>query len=241
MKKHIGMALLVVASMLASPLVLASGVPTVDAAKLAQDEKNHALNMAKYLEMIQQYKNQLRQMETTYKSISGTRNLGNLLNDPQFASYLPDDWKKVYNSVQNGGYKGLTGTAKAIRDGARILDACKGKQGEAKQRCEQMADKSAQDYGLASDAFDKATSRWDQIQGLLGQINKTTDPKAIAELQARINGETAALQNEQTKLQMMQMMAAAQDKIMEQADREATVKAMREAKYVPLKPVEYKR
>ncbi|WP_159067155.1 P-type DNA transfer protein VirB5 [Xanthomonas citri] len=220
----------------------ATGVPTIDIAGLTQDQINQAANIAKYIEMIDSYKTQITQMKQQYQSMSGSRGLGSLLNDPQYASYLPDDWQKVYSGVRNGRYKGLSGTAAAIRDGTRILDLCDGlKNAREEQVCRQKADKAAADQGFSSDAYDKATARWTQIQGLIEEINSTTDAKAIAELQARINGESAALQNEATKMQMYAMISAAQDKVLEQQQREATVKSLRESKYVELKPLEYKK
>lgn len=241
MNVKLGCALLLVSSLFGGS-AQASGVPTIDIATLTQDQINQAANLAKYVEMISMYKTQIEQMKQQYEALSGSRGLGSLLNNPQYSNYLPSDWKKVYNGVQNGRYAGLSGTASAIRDATKLLDLCESvKETKAKQLCRQKAEKAASDQGFASDAYDKATARWDQIQGLIGQINSTTDAKSIAELQARINGETAALQNEATKMQMYAMMSAAQDKILEQQQREATVQSMRDSKYIELKPLEYRK
>ncbi|CCG39522.1 putative type iv secretion system domain protein [Xanthomonas citri pv. mangiferaeindicae LMG 941] len=64
--------------------------------------------------------------------------------------------------------------------------------------------------GLAG--FDAAMKRADQIQSLIGQINGTSDPKAIAELQARIAGEQAQVSNEMVKLQLVSMLQQAEEK-----------------------------
>ncbi len=52
----------------------------------------------------------------------------------------------------------------------------------------------------------------------MAKINGTPDPKAIAELQGRIAAEQAMIQNEQTKLQMYQMVAAAEDRLQERGN-----------------------
>ena len=57
------------------------------------------------------------------------------------------------------------------------------------------------------------------------KINQTQDPKAIAELQARIGAEQANIQNEQTKLQMYAMVAAAEDRVQTQRQAEINAKA----------------
>ncbi|KDP89763.1 hypothetical protein W824_15140 [Clavibacter cf. michiganensis LMG 26808] len=64
-----------------------------------------------------------------------------------------------------------------------------------------------------------------QIDQLMAKINDTPDPKAIAELQGRIAAEQAMIQNEQTKLQMYQMVAAAEDRLQQQRQRELNAKA----------------
>jgi type IV secretion system protein VirB5 len=66
------------------------------------------------------------------------------------------------------------------------------------------------------DAFDQAKSRISQIQSLMQQINQTQDPKAIAELQARMAAEQAMIQNEQIKMQLYAMAAQAEEKMQKQ-------------------------
>ena len=50
----------------------------------------------------------------------------------------------------------------------------------------------------------------------MGQINGTSDPKAIAELQARIQAEQAAINNEATKLQMIAMLQQAEQRLIDE-------------------------
>lgn len=214
-------------------------VPVTDVAHITLDETNQATNVAKYIEMIAQYKAQIEQMKQQYDSLTGSRGLGSLLNDPSYANYLPTEWQDVYNRVRQGGYKGLTGSARAIRDANKLFDVCAAKVGTDQTVCERQASKAAQDKAFASDAFDKAQDRWGQIAGLIQAINGTEDPKAIAELQARIDGEQAALQNEATKLKMYQMIAAAEDRLIEQQQREANATGLARRGYVTPDPVNF--
>ena len=48
----------------ATAQVSASGIPVIDVAKIANDTANQAANIAKYIQMIQQYKQQIDQMIT---------------------------------------------------------------------------------------------------------------------------------------------------------------------------------
>lgn len=231
--------ILAVALLAAVPLVSTAQIPVTDVAHITLTQANQATNVAKYLEMIAQYKLQIEQMKQQYESLTGSRGMGSLLNDPSYANYLPTEWQDVYARVRRGGYEGLTGSARAIRDANKLFDACASRIGDEKPVCERRASKAAQDKAFATEAFDKAQERWDQIAGLIQAINGTEDPKAIAELQARIDGEQAAIQNEATKLRMYQMIAAAEDRLIEQQEQEAIAKSLSRRGYVTPLPVDF--
>ena len=95
----------------------------------------------------------------------------------------------------------------------------------------------APDKGFALDAYEKAKSRINQIDQLMSKINDTSDPKAIAELQGRIAAEQANIQNEQTKLQMYQMVAAAEDRVQQQRQKEINAKVLDKREYKTRQPV----
>jgi type IV secretion system protein VirB5 len=87
---------------------------------------------------------------------------------------------------------------------------------QQKSLCQAQAVKPYQDQANAMDAFDQAKSRISQIQSLMQQINQTQDPKAIAELQARMGAEQAMIQNEQIKMQLYAMAAQAEEKMQDE-------------------------
>jgi type IV secretion system protein VirB5 len=66
---------------------------------------------------------------------------------------------------------------------------------------------AAQNFGLLRQALQ---TRSTQIQSLMGQINQTTDPKAIAELQARIQAEQVMATNEAKEGELLQLQIDAQ-------------------------------
>ena len=74
----------------------------------------HAEDIAKYVEMIKQMESQVKQLETTYKSLTGSSGIGSLFNNSSLKSLLPSDWQNVYESVSNGGYSGISGTVQSI-------------------------------------------------------------------------------------------------------------------------------
>lgn len=204
----------------------ASGIPVIDGAAAAQRAQNFLQEMAEMAKQLTEMKAQLDQAKKQYKALTGSRNLGDILNNPAIRSALPADWQKVYDNIQRGGYKGLDGTAAAIADAAGLMNRCKRLTNEqSKQSCESQAVQSAQVKSDLKKAFDAAEIRLKQIEGLMGQINSATDPKAIADLQARIQSEQAKIQNEQTRIQMYKMMQEENQKILAQQRSEARVRA----------------
>lgn len=208
-------------------------IPVTDVAHITTNVMNHVEDIAKYVEQITELKNQLDQMKQQYAAITGSRNLGEILNDSKFKSYLPSDWQNVYDSVRTGGYSGLSGTGKSIYDATKKYDSCQHIKIEDEQiACEARSIKAAQDKAFAVDAFDRSKDRLTQIEQLMSRINSTEDPKAIAELQGRIAAEQAMIQNEATKLQMFQMIAAADEQIQRQQQRELNAKANARRGYI---------
>ena len=198
-------------------------IPVTDVASIGTNVANQAETIVQWVNQLKSMKAQIDQQVATFNSLNGARGLGSLLNNPALKNYLPPDWQNVYTSLQNGGYGGLTGAAKAIRD-ANMIYNCADKTGPALTLCQRELSKNAQDKALAQGAYSAAKQRIAQIDGLIGQINATTDPKAIAELQARIAGETAQIQNETTKLQLFQMLAQAEEKLIQQQKYELLMK-----------------
>ena len=193
-------------------------IPVTDVASLTQQIQQ----VVSWGQQLQQMKSQLQQQQQIYQSMSGGRGLGSLLNNPTLKNALPADWQKVYSAIQNGGYQGLTGSAKAIRDANKIFD-CSAVAPTLAAICQRQANKSSQDKAYALDAYTSAQARLDNIQGLMGQIDETTDAKSISELGARIQAEQAMIQNEQTKLQMFRMMADAEKDLIDQQKREQSM------------------
>ena len=184
--------------------------------------------------------NQIEQAREQYESMTGSRGLGTIMNNPALREYLPTDWQGVYDSVKTGGYSGLSGRGQSVYDANKIFDSCLSVTfGEQRTACEARAVKASQDKGFALDAYDKARSRINQIDQLMTEINNTSDPKSIAELQARIAAEQANIQNEQTKLQLYGMIAAAEDKVQAQRQREIQAKTWSAKNPVQLQPLSF--
>ena len=181
----------------------AGGIPVIDVANLAQT--------------IQQVVNDVTQSQLA--SINGIRNLGNVFNNPLLRNYVPAEAYTFVNAVSTGGYSGLTGTSKALRDAGMVYN-CMDLSGDARTRCQAALAQPYQHKGLLQDAMTSAAGRLSQIQSLMDQINATTDQKAVQEIQARIGAENALLAHEATQIQMLQGMADSEERIARSRDRE---------------------
>jgi P-type DNA transfer protein VirB5 len=225
LKMKVGV-LLVTVAMGFSSVVNAGGIPTFDAVQKATALKQ----LQEAVTTVQHLQSQIDQMKAQYKAITGSRNLGEILTNTGLKSALPADWQKVYSSIQSGGYKGLDGAAKAIADAAHLADRCKTyKAGSEQQKtCQTAAVQSAQTQSNIMQALENAGNRLENLNQLARKINSATDPKAIQDLTARIGIEQAAIQNEQTRLQLFMKLADIQEKNAQQAARAARVKRAEE-------------
>ena len=215
-------------------------ISVTDSASIAQQTAAQIETIAKWKMQYDQMTMQINQMKQQYESLTGSRGLGNILNNRALRDYLPSDWQVVYDAVRWGGYAGLSGRASSIYASARIFDSCAHIiVSDQRKLCESRAVKAAQDQAFALDAYDKAKSRLNQIDGLMSQINDTSDPKAIAELQSRIAVEQAMIQNEQTKLQLYEMVAQAEDKIQQQQQRELQARTWAARKGIKVTPITF--
>jgi len=193
----------------------AQGIPVIDLANLAQTIQQVINDIAKINNQVQQ----ITQIHVHLNSINGTRNLGNVFNNPLLHNYLPPQAVNVVNAVQTAGYAGLAETARLLRD-AGIVYNCDELMGAARIECQAVLAQPYQYKGLLQDAMRSAANRLTQIQSLMDQINATSDQKAIQEIQARIAAENALLAHETSRIQMLQGMADSDERIARSRDRE---------------------
>ena len=186
----------------------AQGIPVIDIDAVIES----ILDVMQSLQQIQNQIQQIKQLDSQFKAISGMRNLGQILNSPLLHNYVPTNATQIVSSIENGGYSGLSGTGKALRD-ARMTYNCLDKDGDARTNCQSTLAQPYQQKAFMQDAMTAANGRISQIQSLMSQIDATDDAKGVAEIQARIEAESSLLQHEQTRIDMANGMAQAQAQI----------------------------
>ncbi len=196
-------------------LARAQGIPVIDAANLVQTVQQVINDITAINNQVQQ----ISQLQGQLDSINGVRNLGNVFNSPSLKNYVPAESYTLLNAVSSSGYAGLNATAKALRDTGMVYN-CLELSGTDRTRCQATLAQPYQHKGLLQDAMKSAAGRLNQIQALMGQINATSDQKAVQEIQARIGAENALLAHEVSQVQMLHGMADSEERIARSRDRE---------------------
>lgn len=176
-------------------------IPTTDLASLIQQVQQ----VASWAQQLKAMADQVEQYKQQLNALTGTRNLGQLLRNPLLQEYFQGNETP---SVQM--LKQLYGGNPC----AVLTDPA------AAQACQNVSAQPYNDYEQIGRALSVANQKPQQIQSLIDEIDQTDDPKAIAELQARIAGEQAAMQNENIKMQLtLQQMQIQTQLVKEQQSR----------------------
>jgi type IV secretion system protein VirB5 len=219
-------------------LVTAVAVSTILAAGAAGAQGIPVYDNTSFLQLVQsvtQLKAQLTQLESTYNAMTGSRGMGGLINNPAARQYLPADYQSVLSSVSTGAGD-LSSLAKQILSNNSVLstDQLSALSPENQKWVNQQRNQAASQGAAAQMAFQQASQRFSTLQTLIDSINSQTDPKAIQDLQARIQAESVMLQNERAKLDSMASANAVQQQLDEQREREQALR------FINTKPPSFK-
>lgn len=215
-------------------------IPVTDTLGIAEQALQHIQTLLNWKEQYEQMRDQYEQLRTTHDALTGVRDLGDVFDNPELRQYLPDDWNQAYRRMKLEGYEGLVREGAAIYQANRIHDACEHLiLDDVRLACESRAVKASQDQGDASESFEKTLARGEQIQQLQNQISATQDPKAIAELSARLSVEQAAIANEATRISLVKMITEAEERVQAQRQKEFQARAWSATKGVEVEPLTF--
>lgn len=194
----------------------------IDPAEIQSNMLNHAQDIAKYVQMVQQMQSQLQQLQQTYaqlqtqyKSITGSRGLG-MIDNENYTQNIPTNWQQTLQAMQNGGHVGQLAN-QISREASELQQPYFRNVGSmVTTALSANMKQSATGQALNAQMYDESGARFQSIQQLMQQINNTTDLKGVAEIQARLEAENAQLLNELIRLQAMNGMIGQQQKIQAQ-------------------------
>jgi type IV secretion system protein VirB5 len=175
-------------------------------------------NYAQAIKQVQAWEQQYRQMtqalakaEATYQgvksqvdAVTGVRGFGDILNNPALRAIVPADLSASLADLNATG--SLTGRALSLRNASRIYDCSDVADERARLDCQAVLSQTAQAQAFQQETMALLNQRTIQIDALRAEISATQDPKAIAELQARLAAEQAQVDNDQTKIALASAM-----------------------------------
>ncbi|MBS0341343.1 MAG: type IV secretion system family protein [Proteobacteria bacterium] len=230
MHRHL-FAFLLSASALLAPMHAQAGIPVIDVtaiANLVQQVMYWQQQISAMGRQLEQLQASREQLEQTYGSTTGTRGMEQLLptSDAQ-RNYLPHDYKGLMG-LANGStteYSGLASQVQSMMNANRILSSSQmdALSPDMRQIVEDGRQSSALLGAMTQSAYQNTSQRFFALQRLIDAIGRTNDPKAIQELQARVQAEQNMLTNEQTKLQSLYQLAKAEEAAQLQRTREQVI------------------
>lgn len=179
-------------------------------------------------EQLSTARDQLAQAEATHRSINGGRGMERLLgNVPR--NYLPGQWRELLEVLNHTsvGYGAISREMQRVINENAVLTADQLRSLSPTDRAivEGSRRSKAILQVMAREALNRTSDRFVSMQQLIDAVGRANDPKAVLDLQARIQAESNMLINENTKLQVLYQLARAEDDAREQRMREEAINA----------------
>jgi len=173
-------------------------------------------------EMISTGRNQLDQAQQALKTMTGDRGMESLLNTT-VRNYLPSNWTQLAGAAAGGGALAVDVQSKIAANAVLSPQRMTTLSAEAQQLIQSTRQWAAVRQSISQAALANSSGRFSSLQALISKIGSAGDQKSILDLQARINAELGMLQNEQTKLQMLNQSTLAQESILRQQAQEMAI------------------
>ena len=220
MTKLLTLLLIAGIALAASPSYGGGGIPVIDVANLAKMAKEMAVMQKQLDQMTESYTKQLEQLEQAVQqtqSITGPRNMGNLLNgaeETQMRHYVPDDMDDLIGGGQNiPGASAIPQEFTTLKKEYHPLSPEDFGDDDATLPANAAyMERSDTDYAAIATseaAYRNAANRMKGYEAMLKELNETQDVKASVDLLARISAENGIIMNEVMRLQALQMRQAA--------------------------------
>ncbi|ANL32049.1 type IV secretion system protein VirB5 (plasmid) [Rhizobium phaseoli] len=212
------------AALLASAMLAsAQGIPVIDQTSIAKQIES-ITQLKSQLDALNQQLQQAQQLYGSLNKVTNMADIASLLNDPSIRKALPQDFNAIEGLFKGSG-SGVFGNSasKFLQDNSTYrTDA----DDFYAQELSRIQNRNAGQMSLGQQIYDAATKRIDGIDELRQKISSAADAKDIADLQARLQAETAFLQTDVLRMQGLQMVQQAQVQVDEQRKAEDWRKRM---------------
>jgi type IV secretion system protein VirB5 len=200
-RKFIATALSVVLLAAGTPYAFSTGIPTLDVATGLILQNNAMAQAKQALDALKAAKDGIQQAKEQYDDyksvVTGNDKLGNFLNNPALNRVMPvGDWSKIYTDVK--GLANLRDRYGLKSDSAKVQEAF---------------DKVLSVAGALEQAYEASNERVTNAEQLRAQLNQANTPQQKDDLNLRYQQELLEQQNQQMRLENMQMLIAQKEKI----------------------------
>ncbi|KQT62248.1 MULTISPECIES: P-type DNA transfer protein VirB5 [unclassified Aureimonas] len=201
----------------------AQGIPVIDQTAILKQIES-ITQLKSQLDALNQQISQAEQLYGSLNKLTDMADVANLLNRPEIRKALPEDFASIEGLLKGTG-EGVFGES-----ATRHLDENTSYRSEAEdfyaKELTRTQKRNAGQITLGEQIYDAATKRIDGIDQLRKKIGSAGDAKEIADLQARLQAESAFLQTDVLRMQGLQMMQQAQVQVDEQHKAEDWRKRM---------------
>lgn len=181
-----------------------AGVPVIDPTAIAQA-----------VSQVNNQVQQIKQLQSQIKAITDNGNYADLLNVPsvrkELNKYLPSGYNDVFEAARKGDLGALEKVAKQAAD--REKQAQNAQTGKVREKSIQLLQEAQM-----SAMMDAMNTRSNRIQSLVNTINTTQNTAQKQDLMNAIGAESAMVNLEMNRMQVMMKQAEQQEKL---ANRQA--------------------
>ena len=201
----------------------AQGIPVIDQAAIAKQIES-IIQLKSQLDALNRQIQQAQQLYGSLNKLTNMADIAGVLNDPSIRKALPEDFSTIERLLKGSGSGALGDAAsKFLSNNSTYKTSANDFYAQELSR---VQNRNAGQMSLGQQIYDAATKRIDGIDQLRQQISSASDAKDIADLQARLQAETAFLQTDVLRMQGLQMVQQAERQIDEQRKAEDWRKRM---------------
>jgi type IV secretion system protein VirB5 len=193
------------------------GIPVIDQTAIAKQIES-IVQLKAQLDALNQQIEQAQQLYGSLNKLTNMAEVASVLNDPDVRQALPPDFAAI-ESLLKGQSPDTFGDSASnflennstYRTSADDFYA---------QELTRIQNQNAGQMTLGQQIYDTATKRISGIDQLRQQISTASDAKDVADLQARLQAETAFLQNDVLRMEGLKMVQQAQAQVDDQRKAE---------------------
>ncbi|MCA1366760.1 P-type DNA transfer protein VirB5 [Bradyrhizobium sp. BRP14] len=210
-------AALAAALMLSTGTAAGQGIPVIDQTAIAKHIEAIA-ELKSQLDALNQQIEQAQQLYGSLNKLTDMADIASILNDPAIRKALPAEFNAIEGLFKGDGSGAFGDSASKFLEGNSTYRTSAND--FYAQELSRAQNKNAGQMSLGQQIYDAATKRIDGIDQLREKISTASDAKDIADLQARLQAETAFLQADLLRMEGLRMVQQAQAQVDEQRKAE---------------------